>query len=127
MSLATRPAHIARAALEAIALQIDDVLVAMQSDLGQPIEQISVDGSASRNDVLMQMLADLTACPVMRPKQIELSALGAARMAARGLGIDLPVAVPADATRFTPAIPVAARHTIRKQWAAAIRRTSLHC
>lgn len=125
MSLSTKPAHVARAALEAIALQIDDVLVAMEADLGEPIAEILVDGNAARNDMLIQLLADLTARSLLRPAQSELSALGAARMAAHGSDFELRVVDDAvGTTSFKPSMPAAMRQAIRERWAAAIRRAS---
>lgn len=81
MSLATKPAHVARAALEAIALQIRDVFTAMEADLGAPIEELSADGGASRNGLLMQLQADLLDRPVRRNPVAELSAVGVGLMA----------------------------------------------
>jgi glycerol kinase len=88
LSLGTKPAHLARAAIEAIALQVMDVYSAMESDLGQELSGLSADGGASRNDMLMQLQADLVAGPVRRSGVAELSAIGAAMLAARSLWPD---------------------------------------
>jgi glycerol kinase len=85
LSLGTKPAHLARAAIEAIALQVMDVYRAMESDLGQKLGGLSADGGASRNDMLMQLEADLISGPVRRSRVAELSAIGAAMLAARSL------------------------------------------
>ena len=69
-------ADVARATLEAIACQIADVFRAMERDLGAPLAMISVDGGATRNDLLMQWQADLLGRPVQRVKILELSAFG---------------------------------------------------
>lgn len=87
MSRGTNKAHIARAALEAIAFQVSDVLSAMQSDIGQPLKELRVDGGASSNDMLMQFQADILNVPVLRPKMLESTAWGAAAMA--GLKADV--------------------------------------
>ena len=69
-------AHIARAALEAIALQSADIFGAMSRDSGIALTELRVDGGASRNDLLMQMQADLLGVPVVRPRVTETTALG---------------------------------------------------
>ena len=87
MSRGTNKAHIARAALEAIAFQVSDVLNAMQSDIAQPLKELRVDGGASQNDTLMQFQADILNVPVLRPKLLESTAWGAAAMAGLRAGI----------------------------------------
>ncbi len=77
----TSAAHIARAAIEAIAYQVTDVLQAMQNDSGIRIEQLRVDGGATIDNLLMQFQADMLNVPVIRPQQNELTALGAAFLA----------------------------------------------
>jgi glycerol kinase len=77
----TSRAHLARAALEAIAFQSADVLEAMQQDAGSPLTELRVDGGAAANDLLMQFQADLLGVPVVRPKILETTALGAAYLA----------------------------------------------
>ena len=83
----TSRAHLARAALEAIAFQTADVLHAMEKDAGQPLAELRVDGGAAANDLLMQFQADLLGVPVVRPKVLESTALGAAFLA--GLMMDV--------------------------------------
>jgi len=82
----TTRAHIARAALEAIALQSADVFTAMSQDAGLGLEELRVDGGASKNDLLMQMQADFSGVPVVRPKVTETTALGAAYLAGLAVG-----------------------------------------
>jgi len=77
----TSRAHIARAALESIAFQSADVLEAMQKDSGRELKELRVDGGATANDLLMQFQADLLGVPVVRPKVLETTALGAAYLA----------------------------------------------
>jgi glycerol kinase len=79
-------AHIARAALEAIAFQSADVLAAMERDAGQPLLELRVDGGASANNLLLQFQADLLGVPVVRPLVTETTALGAAYLAGLGAG-----------------------------------------
>jgi glycerol kinase len=83
----TSRAHIARAALESIAFQSAELLDAMQKDAGERLTELRVDGGASANDLLMQFQADLLGVPVVRPKVLETTALGAAYLA--GLTVDL--------------------------------------
>lgn len=80
-------AHIARAALEAIALQTAELFVAMQADSAQALRELRVDGGASTNDLLMQMQADLLGVPVVRPRVSETTALGAACLAGLASGV----------------------------------------
>jgi glycerol kinase len=121
MSLATGPAHVARATLEAIALQIGDVLAALEADLGTSLAELSVDGGAVRNTLLMQLLADLSGHDIVSPAIVEASALGAARMALEALGIAASSGQPAGSQRFTPALPAARREALVQRWQAAIR------
>lgn len=87
LTRATNKAHIARAALEAIAFQVNDVLVAMQNDVNIKLKELRVDGGASSNNMLMQFQADILGVPVLRPKMQELTALGAVKMAGISAGI----------------------------------------
>jgi glycerol kinase len=77
----TTRAHIARAALESIAFQSAELLEAMQKDAGQSLMELRVDGGAAANDLLMQFQADLLGVPVVRPRILETTALGAAYLA----------------------------------------------
>jgi len=79
-------AHIARAALEAIAFQSVDVLTAMQKDAGITLTELRVDGGATANDLLMQIQADVLGVPVVRPKVLETTALGAGYLAGLAVG-----------------------------------------
>ncbi|HSS50708.1 MAG TPA: glycerol kinase GlpK, partial [Thermoanaerobaculia bacterium] len=83
----TTAAHIARAALEGIAFQVADVLSAMEADSGLPTAELRVDGGATVNDLLMQIQADLTGVPVVRPRVKETTALGAAYLAGLATGV----------------------------------------
>jgi glycerol kinase len=82
----TTRAHIARAALEAIALQSADVFTAMSQDAGLVLNELRVDGGASANNLLMQMQADFSGVPVVRPVVTETTALGAAYLAGLAVG-----------------------------------------
>jgi glycerol kinase len=81
MTRGTTAAHIARAAVEAIAYQSAELLAAMQKDTDCAVTEVRADGGAARNDLLMQFQADLLGVPVVRPKVTETTALGAAYLA----------------------------------------------
>ena len=78
--------HIARAALESMAYQTYDVLHAMEEDAGIPLAELRVDGGAAANNFLLQFQADITGVPVLRPKTLETTALGAAYLAGLAVG-----------------------------------------
>ena len=86
MTRGSTRAHIAHAALEAIALQSADLLAAMESDSGVKLAELRVDGGAARNNLLMQIQADLLGVPVVRPRVTETTALGAAYLAGLAVG-----------------------------------------
>ena len=122
----TTKAHLARAALEGIALQAMDVLRAMEADSGIKLKQLRVDGGASTNDLLMQMQADLLGVPVVRPKVAETTALGAAYLAGLAVGFwksraDIARQWQVD-KRFAPAMKPAARKRIAAGWERALDR-----
>ena len=82
----TSDAHVARAALESIAYQSAEVLAAMETDAGLRLSELRVDGGAAANNLLMQFQADLLGVPVVRPKVLETTALGAAYLAGIAVG-----------------------------------------
>lgn len=87
MNRRTTKAHIARAALESIAFQTYDVLIAMQKDSPHPLTELRVDGGAANNNLLMQFQADLLGVPVLRPKDTEITAKGVALLAGLKTGL----------------------------------------
>ena len=82
----TTAAHLTRAALEGICYQVHDVLLAMENDIHSKPKEIRVDGGAIANNFLMQFQADICRCPVVRPKVLETTALGAAYLAGLAVG-----------------------------------------
>lgn len=82
----TNKYHIIRATLDSIAYQVRDVLTAMQADAKMPLGQLKADGGAASNNYLLQTQADLTDVPVLRPKCVETTALGAAYLAGLAVG-----------------------------------------
>lgn len=126
MSRGTTKAHIARAALEAIAFQVSDVLCAMQSDLSQPLKELRVDGGASQNDMLMQFQADILNVPVLRPKMLESTAWGAAAMAGLKAGVftsldEIAASWQLDRT-FEPKMKNDERESRLCEWRQALKR-----
>jgi glycerol kinase len=122
----TTRAHLARAALEGIALQVMDVLKAMEADAGIKLKELRVDGGASANNLLMQLQCDLLGVPVVRPKVAETTALGAAYLAGLAVGYwksqaDIARQWQVD-RRFTPSLKSAVRSRIAKEWARALGR-----
>ncbi len=120
--------HIARAALEAIALQTVDLLHAMEADSGIALKELRVDGGATRNNLLMQLQADLLGRPVVRPQVTETTALGAAYLA--GIAVKF-WSGPEEITqqwrverRFEPTISAAERVERLARWHLAIERAS---
>ncbi len=118
--------QIARAALEAIALSSAELVEAMAADLGAPIRELRVDGGASSDDLLMQMQADFSGIPVLRPKKTETTALGAAYLAGLGAGIwrseEELTSLWALDRRFEPSIPAGERGARMAEWRRAVRR-----
>jgi glycerol kinase len=126
MTRGTTAAHIARAALESIALQVADVIDAMAADAPAPLQELRVDGGASRNDLLMQEQADLLGVPVSRPAVTETTALGAAYLAGLATGVwsgpdDLASHWRLDRC-FEPSAPADAVARRRERWREAVER-----
>lgn len=121
LTLGTKPAHLARAALEAIAFQVADVFSAMEQDIGIPFAELRADGGASRNGFLMQFQADLIGRPVETAAAAEVSALGAAALAFSGLGKEMQMAQ--AQYRFRPEIEDADRQSHLSRWRRAIAQT----
>lgn len=113
----TTRAHLVRATLEAIAQGTCDLAEAMGG-----VTELRVDGGAAQNDWLMQDLADLLDVPVERPPAVELTAYGAGRLAAMGIGGDLPAAAGLGGVRvFKPGAQHEWREARRAEWRRAIR------
>ena len=123
----TQKAHLIRAALEGIIYRCTDVTEAMKQDTSLPINTITADGGASKNDFLLQFLADMLNSEVHRPKILDSTALGAAFLA--GLAIDYwstPEEIKEKRvmdTIFTPQITHEKRQQLYKKWQQAIQRS----
>jgi glycerol kinase len=119
-------AHLARAALESIAFQSAEVLDAMQRDAAITLTELRVDGGVTANNLLMQFQADLLGVPVVRPKVLETTALGAAYLAGLATGYwkstdDIRANWQAD-RRFEPAMPRGRAAELRAGWDKAVAR-----
>lgn len=126
MTRGTTKAHIARAALEAIAFQTYDVLIAMQKDSPIPLTELRVDGGAANNNLLMQFQADLLGVPVLRPKDTEITAKGAALLAGMKSGLydtELMQGSWEVDRIFQPTMATATREEHLAKWHQAISRT----
>ena len=123
----TTPGHIARAALEAIAFQVADVLDAMHSETGTSLAALRVDGGAAVNNLLMQFQADVLGVPVVRPQVTETTALGAAYLAGLAVGFwldgDALRAGRLHDTGFEPKMASSLRTIRRAQWHKAVERS----
>ena len=123
----TGRAHIVRAALEAIAYQSADVLEAMSRDSSTRLNVLHVDGGASANDFLMQFQADILGTRVQRPAVIESTALGAAMLAGRAVGLwnDEQLRGLGESEReFAPNMDEATRRHLLRQWHRAVEKSS---
>jgi glycerol kinase len=122
----TNRAHFCRAAIEAIALQSADLISCMEKDSGIALKELRVDGGASRSQPLMQFQADLLGTPVVRPKSVETTALGAAYLAGLAVGYwesraDITKNWAVDTT-FKPNRPKAEMTALRAEWERALER-----
>jgi len=127
LTRSTGIAHIARAAVEAMAYQSRDLLDAMQKDAGITLGSLKVDGGAAANDALLQFQADLLGVPVRRPVVAETTALGAAYLAGLAVGYWKDTG---DVTRnwaldreFTPAMAPTERDRLYRGWEKAVSRS----
>ena len=123
----TTAGHLARAALEGIAFQVADVLDVMKQDSGVAMNELRVDGGACANNLLMQFQADILQVPVVRPKVIETTALGAAYLAGLATGFwknraEVENAWQCD-RRFVPQMTAADAAHRRHRWAEALSRS----
>ena len=122
----TTRAHIARATLDGVAMQIGDMLGAMVEEAGTPLAELKVDGGAAKNDLLMQLQADILGVTCARPTVLETTALGAAFLAGLGVGFwssteAISAAWVVD-RRFEPQMPAAEVAARKAAWSAAVAK-----
>jgi glycerol kinase len=123
----TTAGHIARAAVESIALQVADLGEAMRNDASSALTDLRVDGGAAVNDGLLQFQSDILQLPVVRPKVTETTALGAAYLAGLATGVwkkreEIAGHWQVD-RRFEPQMPAAKAAAIRARWREAVSRS----
>ena len=125
----TDRARIVRATLESIAYQTRDLVEAMEADSGQQIKELRVDGGATANNFLMQFQADILGCPIVRPADVETTALGAAYLAGLATGFFKSLD---DLDRFwkcerifEPQMPADRRDARLEGWRTAVARCRL--
>ncbi len=122
-------AHLARAAIDAIAYQVADVFFAMEEAAGEHVRELYTDGGATRNEDLMQFQAGILGRPVLRSSNEDLSALGAAWLAGLALGwwgsLDDIEALPHRTDRFEPSLGQAERDRLYGGWKKAVRAARL--
>ncbi len=120
-------AHIARAALEAVAFQVREVVDAMVTDAGQPLALLKVDGGMTANTLFLQIQSDILDAPVVRPTFLETTALGAAYAAGLAVGFWPDQAALSakwkEDRRWTPAMAADHRESALGQWRKAVSRT----
>ncbi|MFT7622006.1 MAG: glycerol kinase [Myxococcota bacterium] len=122
----TTRAHLARAVLDGVALQIADILRAMGEDMGSPVTELRVDGGACKNDLMMQFQSDVLKTDIVRPTLIETTAFGAAFLAGLATGVwssldDVRAAWRQDRV-FTPQMDAAEVSGYLDRWASAVER-----
>jgi glycerol kinase len=126
MTRGTNRAHVARAALEAIAFQSAEVLQAMELDAGGSLRELRVDGGAADNTLLLQFQSDLLGVPVIRPRVTETTALGAAYLAGLAVGFWQDEAELTSLWRaerqFEPTMTADQRTALLTGWRRAVER-----
>jgi glycerol kinase len=118
--------HIARAAIESMAYQVADVIDAMEADSGIETLELRADGGAAANNVLLQFQADMLGVPVVRPKTLETTALGAAYLAGLAVGFwksqdEIRQQWQLD-RKFEPSMPTETAEELRSGWSKAVDR-----
>ena len=126
LTRSTGRAHIVRAALESIAYQTRELVEAMQDDAGEPLRELRVDGGAAVNNLLMQFQADILGRPIVRPVDVETTALGAAYLAGLATGfwknLEEVESFWRAERRFDPQMAAGLRERLFGEWKAAVAR-----
>jgi len=111
--------------LEGIGFEVADLIDAMASDTGVPVAELRVDGGACANDLLMQFQSDILGIPVIRPKNVDTTAMGAAMLAGLGVGLwtrsDLSRMAATD-RGFVPTMDATSRGRRLSEYRAAVAR-----
>lgn len=129
MTFASGPAQVARAALESIAFQVNDVAAAMEDVAGRKVDTLRADGGASRNAALMQFQADISDRQIVRNANADLSAVGAAMLAGLGAGVWRDQAelmsLHQETDTFEPRMSAAERNRLNAGWRDAVDRATM--
>lgn len=120
LTFASGRSELALAAVESIAYQVADVVGVLERHVERPLEELYVDGGASRNEQLLQLQADLIGCPVVRSDSIDAAAVGAALLAGSAIGLSKEAPTPPAGRRFEPRVDAAARQERLARWHAAL-------
>lgn len=130
MSRATGRPQIARAVIEAIAYQVQDLIIAMEKDSGIMLRELRADGGASQSDVLMQFQSDMLGVPLDRPESVECTAMGAAMLAGLKCGFwqsaDEVASLRKSSRVFTPNMNPQQRKKRYDGWLKAVQSTIEH-
>jgi glycerol kinase len=121
----TTHAHLARAALESIAFQVDELLQIMSLDCGEAITELRIDGGAANNNLMVQFQADISNINIARPDNLETTALGAAYLA--GIAVDFWKLEELNNSwrtnqTFTPKLPIEQVNSLKHYWQKAVGR-----
>ncbi|THB66189.1 MAG: glycerol kinase GlpK [Desulfovibrio sp.] len=128
LTLGSDKNHVARAALESVAFQIKDVIMAMEEDSGVPLLELKLDGGMTSNKFLMEMITDLLGVPTVTMGMEEVSALGAAYLAGLESGMFAGLdALPSFQARATTYVPSSAAEHIRENHATWREMIHKHC
>ena len=118
--------HIIRATLDSIAYQVNDVLAAMEADSGIRLSELKVDGGAAANNYLMQAQSDISGAPVLRPRCVETTAMGAAYLAGLAVGefasLEEIAAIWQRDLNFDPEMDAHERKNLLRGWHRAVQR-----
>jgi glycerol kinase len=122
----TKAAHLARATLEAVAQQVDDLILSMRNDFDRPINRMRVDGGAAANDLLLELQSNCSSLMVERPAELESTARGAAMLAGVGAGLFSSGSEAARKIKmgriFSPTMSEQERRVHKARWQEAVRR-----
>lgn len=121
----SRREHIIRAAVEAMAYQTNDLIEAIERASHIKMNELKVDGGASRNNFLMQFQSDISALNIFRPENTETTALGAALLAGKAVGFynEEQINTPQNGVTFTPKMEVSEKNVLLAGWHDAVKRT----
>lgn len=122
MHMGTNRSHIARASLEAIAYQVNDLFIAMEKDIGENITELNVDGGVTQSKFLMQFLANILQIPIHKSDMVEMTAMGAAKAAATFINFWEKTPNHQITETFKPALASSKAKVLVDEWKNAVKR-----